>query len=369
MKSGRSSDRPYRVGDEVEIRPIGEILATLDAEGSLDALPFMPEMVRHCGGRLRVLKSAHKTCDPAGATNLRRIANAVHLETRCDGSAHGGCQAGCLFFWHSDWLRRAGETAPEATPAAPAAPAAQSDRPRSAVTLETLQHATRPGDGPPDAQRYRCQLTEIARFSTELPAIEPTQYLRDLSSGNVRFGAFARHGALAAVKGLKNALLGPGLRQSLKGLLRRLRGRAPGGSAGPSRQGESAPRPASRLGLQPGDLVRVRSADEISRTLDKDFKNLGLAFGGDMWQRSGRVYRVAGRIERILDEATGRMLHMRRDCVVLDGVCCMGTGTYNRLFCPRGALQFWRECWLERVPEGDAAPAPRAAHGQAQETA
>ena len=31
--------------------------------------------------------------------------SAVHLETRCDGSAHGGCQASCLLFWKDAWLK------------------------------------------------------------------------------------------------------------------------------------------------------------------------------------------------------------------------------------------------------------------------
>jgi len=30
---------------------------------------------------------------------------AVHLDDlRCDGSAHGDCQASCLLFWHTAWL-------------------------------------------------------------------------------------------------------------------------------------------------------------------------------------------------------------------------------------------------------------------------
>ena len=36
-----------------------------------------------------------------------RMRNAVHLEgLRCDGQAHGGCQAGCLLYWKEAWLRR-----------------------------------------------------------------------------------------------------------------------------------------------------------------------------------------------------------------------------------------------------------------------
>ena len=33
--------------------------------------------------------------------------NTVHLRrTRCDGAAHGGCQAACLLFWKEAWLER-----------------------------------------------------------------------------------------------------------------------------------------------------------------------------------------------------------------------------------------------------------------------
>ena len=33
--------------------------------GRLDELPFMPEMLKYCGARVKVGKRAHKTCDPA----------------------------------------------------------------------------------------------------------------------------------------------------------------------------------------------------------------------------------------------------------------------------------------------------------------
>src|SRR5258708_22395489 len=66
-------------------------------------MPFMPEMLPFCGKRFQVYKRAHKTCDPDYRS--RRIHDAVHLETRCDGQAHGGCQAGCLIFWKEAWLK------------------------------------------------------------------------------------------------------------------------------------------------------------------------------------------------------------------------------------------------------------------------
>src|ERR1700730_15716840 len=72
----------------------------------------MPEMFRYCGQRFRVYKRAHKTCDFVNKTGIRKLSNAVHLEgLRCDGSAHGGCQAECMFFWKDAWLKRVSEPA------------------------------------------------------------------------------------------------------------------------------------------------------------------------------------------------------------------------------------------------------------------
>src|SRR5262245_24214268 len=103
----RESPRRLRAGDWVQVRTKEEILSTLDAKGRLDELPFMPEMLRYCGKTMRVGKRAHKTCDPALGIGGRKMESTVHLENiRCDGSAHDGCEAGCLIFWKEAWLRR-----------------------------------------------------------------------------------------------------------------------------------------------------------------------------------------------------------------------------------------------------------------------
>ena len=96
-----------RAGDWVEVRTRQEILQTLDRDGRLDGMPFMPQMFSYCGQRFRVRRSAHKTCDPVYTHRSRRLLNAVHLDLRCDGKAYGGCQAGCLIFWKEAWLKRA----------------------------------------------------------------------------------------------------------------------------------------------------------------------------------------------------------------------------------------------------------------------
>ena len=56
----------------VQVKSREEILASLDANGRLDELPFMPEMLKYCGARVKVGKRAHKTCDPALGIGGRR---------------------------------------------------------------------------------------------------------------------------------------------------------------------------------------------------------------------------------------------------------------------------------------------------------
>lgn len=86
----------FRVGDLVEVRSAEEILLSLDGRGALGRLPFMPEMLQFCGRRFTVVKRAEKACTSADGV-MWQVQGAVHLDNaRCDGSAHGGCEAGCL---------------------------------------------------------------------------------------------------------------------------------------------------------------------------------------------------------------------------------------------------------------------------------
>jgi hypothetical protein len=88
-------ERPLRPGDIVEVKSATEIRATLDGEGALDKMPFMPEMARHAGRRYTVSRRVDKICDTVAATGSRRMHATVYLDDlRCDGSGHGRCEAG-----------------------------------------------------------------------------------------------------------------------------------------------------------------------------------------------------------------------------------------------------------------------------------
>ena len=107
-----------RARDWILVKTPEEIGATLDANGMLDGLPFMPEMLEHCGKRLRVKRRAEKTCVeyPGGKYKIREFWNndVVILDVpRCPGSSHDGCGRSCVLFWKAAWLRKCTRHEPE----------------------------------------------------------------------------------------------------------------------------------------------------------------------------------------------------------------------------------------------------------------
>jgi hypothetical protein len=101
------------------------------------------------------------------------------------------------------------------------------------------------------------------------------------------------------------------------------------------------------LGLKPGELVEVKSIDEILATLGPERKYKGLLWMTGMRKYCGKRYRVFKRIENILLETNGDSRKMR-DTVILEGVMCDGAEFGD---CDRSCFHFWREAWLKRVEE------------------
>ena len=323
-----------KIGELVEIRPPSEILATLDERGRLDALPFMPEMLQFAGKQFRVSKRAFKTCDQVKNSGMYRMERTVHLEgLRCDGSAHGGCQAGCLIFWKEGWLKRAGADGQEPAPAAAVAPPAT-----IVATLETLQRETRPPGAGPDEEIFSCQNTAIPEAApTHIPGWDVRQYIEDVTSGNAPVRQVVRGLAIHLFNKLQWA--------NRKFLPRFLL--INGGRSYPQVEGRVQGRtPRETLDLQPGELVEVKSREEIFQTLDQSGHNRGLRFDIEMLRYCGKQARVQRRVNRLIDEKTGKMVHIKGDCIVLDGFICAADFHQS---CPRGIEEYWREIWLKRV--------------------
>jgi hypothetical protein len=323
--------RPLRTGDVVLVRSAEEILATLDENARLDGLPFMPEMLPFCGKRVVVYRRADKVCDSIHGGGMRRMYGTVHLtDARCDGSAHGGCEASCLMHWKEDWLepiRPEGRRSPTTRRPRRAGGSATPDLARlSAVTC------TVGADGSPV---YSCQATAMTAASERMSDFNLRQYVRDVRSGN----ATARHVVSTVTREAFNHYQRWSRRHLPPWLLLR------GGVALDDLPGTLTQTPQGDLHLHAGDRVRVKSRDEIAATLDADQKTRGLRFFGQMLEDCGDEARVQARVSRLIDERTGRMLELRNDCIILEGKVC-----HYRL-CPRAAYKLWREAWLTRIDE------------------
>jgi hypothetical protein len=101
----------------------------------------------------------------------------------------------------------------------------------------------------------------------------------------------------------------------------------------------------SLLGLQPGEIVEVKSEEEIRRTLDATGRNRNLGFMPEMWEYCGERLRVLKRVEKICLENEPRSVRRLGNTVILEGAFCKGSG----IGCDRACFYFWRECWLKRT--------------------
>ncbi len=287
-----------RRGEEVEVRSLSEIRATLDERGRLGGVPFMPEMERFAGRRARVWRRADRVC-VEGAPTMRRLDGFVLLEDlRCDGAAHGGCQRACLLLWHETWLRRPGSGGSEP----PLVPCTQ-----GALSADV------------------CQSTALLSASRPLSSWHPGQYLRDLATGNLTPAELFY--SLFHTAAYHLTLLASSWRRALR----------------------PAHTPSESLGLAPGDWVEIKSLPEIEATLDGRQKNRGLEFSPGMSRYCGRRFRVAQRLERMILETTGELREVS-DTVLLEGLNCDGACSRG---CPRYNPLYWREIWLRRVPGPD----------------
>ena len=155
---------------------------------------------------------------------------------------------------------------------------------------------------------------------------DPRNLLRELFSGNVRIGPFLAFIAIFLFNSVQ---------------------RRCGGARFPFRAvPQCLKTPHAELNLQPGELVRIKSKHEIEQTLDAQFKYRGLWFDKEMTRFCGGEYKVRARVNRQIDERSGKMITFKTPCITLEGVTA--TGEYFE-FAPLDERIYWREIWLERL--------------------
>jgi hypothetical protein len=300
-----------RPGDLVEVKNPREIAQTLDDAGTLDQLPFMPEMLAYCGRRFRVSQRAVKVCASGMRTPMYlgefRTDDVVLLDLRCSGTAHGGCQKGCAIFWREAWLRRV-DNGVQAEVA-------------HAADINQLRARLHTSVGP---NTYFCQASQLLKATRKLTRLE--KYLRwfgEISAHNCNPLEMAERICIFAFWKIRWLLFGPYGRGTVRST------------------------PTEKLDLQPGEWVEVKPIKSIFATLDQHANNRGLWFSPPMRLLCGQRRRVERRIERLVVDGTGEMRKMQ-DTVFLEGSFC---GCPHIAFggCSRCEFVYWREIWLRRA--------------------
>jgi len=98
--------------------------------------------------------------------------------------------------------------------------------------------------------------------------------------------------------------------------------------------------------LKSGDLVRVRSKEQIQATLDNWNQLKGCSFMQEMWPYCGTNQKVFKRVEKFLDERD-YLVKRCNGIVILQDVICNGTKDFGP--CDRSCFFFWREEWLDKI--------------------
>jgi hypothetical protein len=102
-----------------------------------------------------------------------------------------------------------------------------------------------------------------------------------------------------------------------------------------------------QLDLRVGEMVEVRSQDQILATLDSGGRLDAMPFMPEMLAYCGKRFRVAKRADKTCDNIV-KPWNMRRvkNAVHLTGVRCDGAAHSS---CDAGCFIFWNEAWLKRV--------------------
>ena len=300
-------------GDLVEVKAPDDILKTLDAAGTLDHLPFMPEMIEFCGRPFRVSRRVVKTCVSGAVSGMREFRNddVVTLDgVRCSGQAHDGCQKACMVFWREAWLRKVEDASVQNQP-----DFGGSERLRACLTTTT---------GP---KTYFCQASELLKATNHLSHRRRLgKAISEVRAGNVSVPRMALQLGIWFFWRTRRTLLGEYGR------------------------GHNTSTPAESLNLQPDELVEVKPMAQIVETLDERARNRGLYFTPGMRLSPGGQYRVKCRLDKAISDGTGEMRQFR-NTVCLEGSLC---GCAYTAFggCPRNEFNYWREIWLQRSGNG-----------------
>lgn len=100
-----------------------------------------------------------------------------------------------------------------------------------------------------------------------------------------------------------------------------------------------------------GEVVRIRTREEILLTLDANSSLDGCLFAGQMLDWCNTTQRVLKVVRCVFDECEYRMYETKYPFYILDGLICDGCVSEFEHVCDHGCQLLWHEEWLEEGSE------------------
>jgi len=291
-----------RPGEIIEVKTKDEIFSTLDDHFAYEGLTFTREMLKYCGMRFKVLKRVNKLLVEGIPTGLRQINDAVILEgVTCSGEHHGGCRKSCPLIWKEAWLKRV-----------------HSEN-------KTNLQSSRSGTNHFVRKMPSCQEISLIKATSPIKLWNFRHYIWEISSEECQ-GISSLRKIIELLKFRIDLHIRPS-KYSMKG--------------------KRKTTPVEVLNLKPGEIVEVKSKEEILKTLDFKGRNRGLQFMPEMLKYCGKRFKVLKRVDKMVVSVSGQM-RLIPNTVILEGAYCDGKAHGG---CQRTCFCLWREIWLRRVNE------------------
>ena len=289
-------------GETVVVRPLEEIVDTLDTRRRYRGLVFMPEMEAFCGQKFKVFKTVETIkLEDTGEVRLLQSPLISLERVYCTGEQHEGCDRTCLHLWCEAWLKPI----------------------------------------PPEEA--------IEEFSASIHCPGHPPEMRAEESKTCNFLASTVIEVSVPAEGTPQGITAT-LRRLAMSVYRQMRATLVSGEPAAPTGAEQIP-DIPPLNLVEGEMVEVRSVDEIRATLDGRRRYKGLYFMPEMEKFCGQKLRVIKKVTRIKLETTGEMRTLKSPTVFLDGAYCHGERHEG---CGRACFHFWKEAWLNRVHDAQS---------------
>jgi hypothetical protein len=97
-----------------------------------------------------------------------------------------------------------------------------------------------------------------------------------------------------------------------------------------------------------GDTIKVRSKQEISKSVNPLGTLDGCLMMDQMWEFCGKGFKILKVVDNFFDEYQYRMYKVRSPLYILEGLICNGLVESFEHRCDRSCYILWHEDWLQK---------------------